>query len=85
MYVNSRIVKCPVFQKAIDTAYKNLIGNSRYPFIVLNLEIPSEDVDVNVHPTKKEVRYKNTNQIFNFIYSAIDYALTSNKTEQENG
>lgn len=84
MYVNSRIVKCPVFQKAIDTAYKNLIGNSRYPFIVLNLEIPSEDVDVNVHPTKKEVRYKNTNQIFNFIYSAIDYALTSNKTEQEN-
>lgn len=82
MYVNSRIVKCPVFQKAIDTAYKNLTGNSRYPFIVLNLEIPPEDVDVNVHPAKKEVRYKNTNQIFNFIYSAIDYALTSTVSKQ---
>ena len=75
MYVNSRIVKCPIFQKSIDTAYKNLIG-SRYPFIILNLEIPPEDVDVNVHPTKKEVRYKNPNQIFNFIYSSIDMALS---------
>ena len=75
MYVNSRIVKCPIFQKSVDMAYKNLIG-SRYPFIILNLEISPEDVDVNVHPTKKEVRYKNPNQIFNFIHSAIDMALS---------
>ena len=75
LYVNYRTVKCPIFQKSIDTAYKNLIG-SRYPFIILNLEIPPADVDVNVHPTKKEVRYKNPNQIFNFIYSAIDMALS---------
>ena len=80
LYVNSRIVKCPILQKAIDTAYKNLIGN-RYPFIVLNLEMPPEDVDVNVHPSKKEVRYKNPNQIFNFIYSAIDSALNCRKQE----
>lgn len=83
MYVNSRLVKCPVFQKAIDMVYRNLIGNSRYPFIVLNLEIPAEDVDVNVHPTKKEVRYKNPNQIFNFIYSSIDAALKSIKEEAQ--
>lgn len=82
MYVNSRIVKCPAFQKAIDMVYRNLIGNTRYPFIVLNLEIPPVDVDVNVHPTKKEVRYKNPNQIFNFIYSAVDSALKSIR-EQE--
>ena len=77
MYVNSRIVKCPAFQKAIDTVYRNLIGNTRYPFVVLNLEIPATDIDVNVHPTKKEVRYKNPNQIFNFIYSSVDAALKS--------
>jgi len=77
MYVNSRIVKCPIFQKAIDTVYKNLTANSRYPFVVLNLEIPPEDVDVNVHPTKKEVRYKNPNQIFNFVYFSIDSALSN--------
>ena len=74
-YVNFRMVKCSIFHKSIDTAYKNLIG-SRYPFVILNLEIPPEDVDVNVHPTKKEVRYKNPNQIFNFIHSSIDMALT---------
>lgn len=77
IYINSRPVKCLVIQKSIDTAYKNLIGNGKYPFVVLNLEIPPTDVDVNVHPTKKEVRYKNTNQVFNFVYSSIDMALSN--------
>lgn len=76
-YINSRTVKCPIFQKAIDMVYKNLTANNKYPFIVLNLEIPAHDVDVNVHPTKKEVRYKNPNQIFNFIYSAIQGGLAN--------
>ena len=77
IYINSRTVKCPIFQKAIDTAYKSLIANGKYPFAVLNLEIPPADVDVNVHPTKKEVRYKNTNQIFNFIYTSIQAGLAN--------
>lgn len=77
IYINSRTVKCPIFQKAIDTAYKSLIANGKYPFVVLNLEIPPSDVDVNVHPTKKEVRYKNTNQIFNFIYTSIQAGLAN--------
>ena len=76
-YINSRSVKCPVFQKAIDMVYKTLTANNKYPFVVLNLEIPPHDVDVNVHPTKKEVRYKNPNQIFNFIYSAIEGGLSN--------
>ena len=83
MYVNSRLVKCPAFQKSIDTAYRNLIGNTRYPFVILNLEIPPSDVDVNVHPTKKEVRYKNPNQIFNFIYTSINAALQSIREAEE--
>lgn len=82
IYINSRTVKCGVFQKAIDTAYKSLIANGKYPFVVLNLEIPPADVDVNVHPTKKEVRYKNTNQIFNFIYTSIQAGL-SNYVERQ--
>lgn len=77
IYINSRSVKCPIFQKAIDTVYKNLTANNKYPFVVLNLEIPPHDVDVNVHPTKKEVRYKNTNQIFNFIYTSIEAGLSN--------
>ncbi len=82
-YINSRAVKCPVFQKAIDTVYRTLTANNKYPFVVLNLEIPPHDVDVNVHPTKKEVRYKNPNQIFNFIFSAVQGGL-SNYVESAN-
>ena len=81
IYINSRTVKCPIFMKAIDMAYKNLIASGKYPFVVLNLELPPADVDVNVHPTKKEVRYKNTNMVFNFIMTAILAGL-SNHVEQ---
>lgn len=77
IYINGRTVKCPVFQKSIDTAYKSLIANGKYPFVILNLELPPADVDVNVHPTKKEVRYKNTNQVFNFIYASIHAGLSN--------
>ena len=82
LYINSRSVKCPVMQKAVDTVYKTLIANSKYPFVVLNLELPPHDVDVNVHPTKKEVRYKNPNQIFNFVRTAVEAGL-SNYVEKE--
>lgn len=76
-FVNSRIVKCPVLLKAIDLAYKNMLPNGRYPFVVINLTVNPQDVDVNAHPTKREIRYKNTNQIFNFVQSAINYALNA--------
>ena len=82
IYINSRSVKCQVIQKAIDMVYKTLIANGKYPFVVLNLEIPTQDVDVNVHPTKKEVRYKNTNQIFNFVRTSVEGGL-ANFIEQE--
>lgn len=81
IYINSRTVKCPVFLKSIDMAYKNMIAIGKYPIVILNLELPASDVDVNVHPTKKEVRYKNPNQIFNFIMSSIIAGL-SNYTER---
>lgn len=77
LYVNNRMVKCPVIQKAIDVAYRNTLPHGKYPFVILKLEVPPADVDVNVHPTKREVRYKNTNQIFNFITSAITGALAN--------
>ncbi len=82
LYINSRSVKCSVIQKAVDTVYKTLIASGKYPFVILNLEIPPQDVDVNVHPTKKEVRYKNPNQIFNFIRTAVEGGLT-NYTEHK--
>ncbi len=81
-FVNSRTVKCPILIKAIDTAYKNMLPIGRYPFVVINLEVKPEDIDVNAHPAKREIRYKNPNQIFSFVQSAISYALSENKIEE---
>lgn len=77
IFVNSRTVKCPVFMKAIDMAYKNMIPNGKYPFVILNLELPPDELDINVHPTKKEVKYRNPNQIFNFIRASVDNSLSN--------
>ncbi len=77
IFVNSRTVKCPIFLKAIDTAYKNMIPSGKYPFVILNLQLPPDDLDINVHPTKKEVKYKNPNQVFNFIRASVDNALSN--------
>lgn len=81
-FVNSRIVKCPVLLKAIDVAYKNMLPNGRYPFVVLNIDISPCEIDVNVHPTKREIRYRNANQIFNFVQSAISHALNAVEIKQ---
>ena len=81
-FVNSRTVKCPILMKAIDIAYKNMMPSGRYPFVVINIDINPEEIDVNAHPTKREIRYKNPNQIFNFVQSAVNYALSSTVTEQ---
>lgn len=75
IFVNGRTVKCPVSIKAIDMAYKNSIPNGKYPFVVLMLNINPEDIDINVHPTKKEVKYKNTNQIYNFICNSVQSGI----------
>lgn len=83
IFVNGRTVRCPVFIKAIDTVCKTLIPNGKYPFVILNLTVPSEDIDVNVHPTKREVKYKNTNQIYNFIRTSIEKGLNDYNTENK--
>lgn len=83
-FINSRMVKCPVILKSIDLAYKNMLPSGKYPFVVINLEINPTDIDVNAHPTKREVRYKNPNQIFNFVQSSIDLALSSSSYQFKN-
>lgn len=75
VFINGRTVKCPIISKAIDTVFKDLIPSGKYPFAVLNVTIPPDEIDVNVHPAKREVKYTKPNLIFNFVYSAIKSAL----------
>ena len=84
IFVNSRPVKCPVILKAIDMAYKNLLPSGKFPFVVLNFEVSPYDIDVNAHPTKREIRWQKPNLIFNFTISAIDKALTSADYSKQN-
>ena len=84
IFVNNRVVKCPIIQKAISNAYKALLPQGKYPFIVIYLELPTTDIDVNAHPTKKEIRYKNPNQIYGIVYSAILKAINSYSTTLHN-
>lgn len=70
-YVNGRFVRDRVIQHAILEAYRSLLEKRRYPIAVLFIDLPPEMVDVNVHPTKHEVRFRNQQQVHDFIVAAL--------------
>lgn len=74
-FINGRYVKSSIIYKAIEDAYKDFTMQHKYPFTVLHIEVVGEDVDVNVHPTKMEVRFHNQQMVYNSIYEAVDQAL----------
>lgn len=77
-FVNSRYIKTsPVIISAISRAYETLIMTRRYPFIVLNLNIEKELVDVNVHPAKLEVRFSNDSLVYEWVYHALKNSLNA--------
>jgi DNA mismatch repair protein MutL len=76
-YVNNRTVRCSVLLKAIEAAYESLLPHDKYPLCVLFVNLPPTEVDVNVHPTKKEVRYAAANSIFGFVRSGIRESLSA--------
>ncbi len=76
-FVNGRVVRCPIFTKAIESAYQSLLTPGRFPITVLFLELPLDEVDVNVHPTKREVKYQQPNTMFSFVRRALESVLTT--------
>lgn len=74
-YINGRFVKIPVGASALDTAYKNSIMVGKFPACVINISIPPETVDVNVHPAKTEVRFSDEKRIFSLIFHAAQSSL----------
>lgn len=74
-FINGRYVKSNIIAKAIEDGYKDFIMQHKYPFTVLHFTISGEDLDVNVHPTKMELRFSNQQQIYNFVYQAIKNAF----------
>jgi len=76
LYVNGRPVQDKLMLGAVRQAYKGMLLSREYPQIVLFLEAPSQDVDVNVHPAKLEVRFIEESRVFSVIRSGIMQALT---------
>lgn len=77
--INKRYIKSRIMTEALKQAYKTLLMNNRYPFSVINIDIKSDMLDVNVHPTKQEVKFSDEKAIFNTIYVAVKNCLNSNK------
>jgi DNA mismatch repair protein MutL len=77
-FVNNRLVRCPILAKAIETAYQALIPHGKYPIAVLFLSMPVDEVDVNVHPTKREVRYASGQEVFAFVQHSVRQTLEQN-------
>lgn len=74
-YVNGRYVKSKVLMKAIEDAYHTYTMQHKYPFTALVIQIRGDDVDINVHPTKMEVRFSRQEEVYRQVFQAIRQAL----------
>lgn len=74
-WVNRRWVSCPTLTFAIREAYADLLPRDRYPVCILMLDVPAEAVDVNVHPTKREIKFADENLVRSFVRDAARVAL----------
>ncbi len=74
-FVNGRYIKNNIISRAIEEGYKGFVMQHKYPFTVLHLSIDGKMLDVNVHPTKMELRISNQEDVYRFIYMAVNDAL----------
>ncbi|MCR5083625.1 MAG: DNA mismatch repair endonuclease MutL [Parasporobacterium sp.] len=74
-FINGRYIKNNIVSKAIEDAYKPYIMQHKYPFCVLHIAVSNEFVDVNVHPSKMEIRFENSDEVYELIFEAVSNAL----------
>ena len=74
-YINGRYIKSNIINKAIEEAYKPFMMQHKYPFTMLHFKIKPEFLDVNVHPTKMELRFQNGEQVFRMVRDTVAEAL----------
>ena len=75
-FINTRYVKSKLLSKAIEEAYKSFLMQHQYPFTVLYFAFPEETLDVNVHPTKMELRFENNQEIYKELCDALYHTLS---------
>ena len=81
IFLNGRYIKDSAIFRAINEAYHGKLMHKRYPIVFLFLQVEPSEVDVNVHPTKIEVRFRNTSAIYNYVLSALKEGLNKSATK----
>ena len=85
LFVNGRWVQSRMLGYALEQAYHGFLMERRYPMAAVNIAVPHEDVDVNVHPSKAEVKFRREGQVFSALQEAVRYTLTSHSPVPEVG
>ena len=75
-YINGRYVKNKIITKAIEDGYKGLVMQHKFPFVSLRIEMDGNDLDVNVHPAKREVRFARETEVYTAVYETVRKVLT---------
>ena len=82
-FINGRCIKSSIIYKAIEEGYRTFTMKHRYPFVCLDFKIDQELLDVNVHPTKMEIRFRNGREIYELVVDAVRAALLQKDLVQD--
>ena len=82
-FVNQRMIRDKLINHAVRQAYQDVMFHGRHPAYVLSLEMEPRQLDVNVHPQKHEVRFRNSRQVHDFIYRSLKQALADIQPQQQ--
>nr|WP_290666116.1 DNA mismatch repair endonuclease MutL [Ardenticatena sp.] len=70
-FVNGRVVRSPMLTTAIAQAYQGVVPTGRHPFVVLDIQVPPDQIDVNVHPQKLEIKFARSDEVFRVVQRAV--------------
>ena len=74
-FVNGRYVKSPMISKSLEDAYRDFTMQHKFPFAVLHFHVDGEEIDVNVHPTKMELRFQRQQEVYNTVFEGVHRRL----------